>query len=235
MHILKRGRFTDRDKENGALPRLQQQKGSFTMAGYDFEKMKKKLAKYLDEDRYLHTMGVMYTCAALAMAHGYDLEAAQAAGLLHDCAKCIPNKKKLKMCSQSNIPITPFEEAHPFLLHAKLGAYVAGKKYDIRDSEILSSITWHTTGKPDMSVLEKIVYIADYIEPRRNKAPNLPQVRALAFRDLDECMYMILRDTLSYLGSNPKDIDSTTQEAFSYYNDLHTKKKQTAERSSSDE
>ena len=67
------------------------------MAGYDFEKMKKKLAKYLDEDRYLHTMGVMYTCAALAMAHGYDLEAAQAAGLLHDCAKCIPNKKKLKM------------------------------------------------------------------------------------------------------------------------------------------
>ena len=86
-----------------------------------------------------------------------------------------------------------------------------------------------------MSVLEKIVYIADYIEPRRDKAPNLSQVRALAFRDLDECMYMILRDTLSYLGSNPKDIDSTTQEAFSYYNDLHTKKKQTAERSSSDE
>lgn len=205
------------------------------MAGYDFEKMKKKLAKYLDEDRYLHTIGVMYTCAALAMAHGYDLEAAQAAGLLHDCAKCIPNKKKLKMCSQSNIPVTPFEETHPFLLHAKLGAYVAGKKYDIDNEEILSSITWHTTGKPDMSVLEKIVYIADYIEPRRDKAPNLKEVRALAFRDLDECMYVILRDTLSYLGENPKDIDSTTKDAFIYYHDLHTKRYQATERGLSDE
>lgn len=194
------------------------------MAEYDLEKMKKKLAKYLDEDRYLHTMGVMYTCAALAMAHGYDLQAAQTAGLLHDCAKCIPNKKKLKMCSQSSIPVTPFEEKHPFLLHAKLGAYVARKKYDIEDKEILSSITWHTTGKPNMSVLEKIVYIADYIEPRRDKAPNLTSVRALAFRDLDECMYMILRDTLSYLNENPKDIDSTTKDAFLYYEEIHIKK-----------
>ena len=201
----------------------------------DLHEIRKKIKKEMDKERYEHTKGVMYTAGCLAMAYEYPVEKAMLAGLLHDCAKCIPNKKKLKMCSQSNISVTPFEEAHPFLLHAKLGAYVAGKKYDIRDPEILSSITWHTTGKPDMSVLEKIVYIADYIEPRRDKAPNLPQVRALAFRDLDECMYMILRDTLSYLGSNPKDIDSTTQEAFSYYNDLHTKKKQTAERSSSDE
>lgn len=194
------------------------------MAEYDFEKMKKKLAKYLDEDRYLHTMGVMYTCAALAMAHGYDIKTAQAAGLLHDCAKCIPNKKKLKMCDQSGIPVTTFEAEHPFLLHAKLGAYVAKKKYDIEDEEILSSITWHTTGKPEMSVLEKIVYIADYIEPMRDKAPNLEPIRMLAFRDLDECMYEILKDTLSYLGENPKDIDSTTQDAFFYYEDLHMKK-----------
>lgn len=195
-----------------------------TMAEYDFEKMKKKLAKYLDEDRYLHTMGVMYTCAALAMAHGYDLEKAQAAGLLHDCAKCIPNKKKLKMCSQTDIPVTTFEIEHPFLLHAKLGAYVARKKYDIEDREILSAITYHTTGKINMSVLEKIVYIADYIEPLRDKAPHLEVIRKLAFQDLDECMYEILKDTLSYLGENPTDIDSTTQDAFFYYEEVHMKK-----------
>ena len=70
------------------------------MAEYDFPKMKKKLAKYLDEDRYEHTMGVMYTCACLAMVHGYDLQDAQCAGLLHDCAKCIPNPKKLKICAR---------------------------------------------------------------------------------------------------------------------------------------
>ena len=143
------------------------------MAEYDFIKMQKKLAKYLDEDRYEHTLGVMFTCAALAMVHDCDLITAQTAGLLHDCAKCIPNKKKLKMCSQHHISVSEFEQEHPFLLHAKLGAYVAKAKYDVTDENILSAITWHTTGKPEMTLLEKIVYIADYIEPKRDKAPNL--------------------------------------------------------------
>lgn len=192
------------------------------MAKYDFIKMQKKLVKYLDEDRFAHTLGVMYTCASLAMVHGYDLEDAQVAGLLHDCAKCIPNKKKLKLCSQHNISVTAFEEEHPFLLHAKLGAYIARKKYDITDEEILSSITYHTTGRREMSLLEKIVYIADYIEPMRNKAPNLDKIRKLAFQDLDECLYEILKDTLEYLDENPQNVDNTTKEAFSYYKELHT-------------
>ena len=194
------------------------------MAEYDFIKMQKKLAKYLDEDRYEHTLGVMFTCAALAMVHDCDLITAQTAGLLHDCAKCIPNKKKLKMCSQHHISVSEFEQEHPFLLHAKLGAYVAKAKYDVTDENILSAITWHTTGKPEMTLLEKIVYIADYIEPKRDKAPNLAIVRKLAFQDLDECMYKILGDTLAYLEENPKDIDNATKDAFLYYRDLHMKK-----------
>ena len=198
------------------------------MAKYDFIKMQKKLAKYLDEDRFAHTLGVMYTCASLAMVHGYDLEDAQVAGLLHDCAKCIPNKKKLKLCSQNNISVTAFEEEHPFLLHAKLGAYIARKKYDITDEEILSSITYHTTGRREMSLLEKIVYIADYIEPMRNKAPNLDKIRKLAFQDLDECLYEILKDTLEYLDENPQNVDNTTKEAFSYYKELHTNRNKEA-------
>ena len=198
------------------------------MAKYDFIKMQKKLAKYLDEDRFAHTLGVMYTCASLAMVHGYDLEDAQVAGLLHDCAKCIPNKKKLKLCGQHNISVTAFEEEHPFLLHAKLGAYIARKKYDITDKEILSSITYHTTGRREMSLLEKIVYIADYIEPMRNKAPNLDKIRKLAFQDLDECLYEILKDTLEYLDENPQNVDSTTKEAFSYYKELHTNRNKEA-------
>ena len=95
------------------------------MADYDFAKIEKKLSKYLDEDRFQHTMGVMYTSACLAMVHGYDIKDAQVAGLLHDCAKCIPNKKKLKMCSEHNIPVSDFEKEHPFLLHSRLGAYIA--------------------------------------------------------------------------------------------------------------
>lgn len=191
------------------------------MADYDFSKMKKKLAKYLDEDRFEHTMGVMYTCAALAMVHGVDLWDAQTAGLLHDCAKCIPNKKKLKMCQEHKVPVTDFEKEHPFLIHAKLGAYIAREKYDIQDENILSAITYHTTGKPAMTALEKIVYIADYIEPMRSKAPHLERIRRIAFQDLDECMYEILHDTLEYLEENPKDIDSATTDAFRYYKDVH--------------
>lgn len=196
------------------------------MAKYDLLKMQKKLVKYLDEDRFQHTMGVMYSAACLAMAHGYDIQDAQAAGLLHDCAKCIPNKKKIRLCEQHNIAITEFEKTHPFLIHAKLGAYIAEKKYNITDREILNAITWHTTGRPGMSMLEKIIYIADYIEPMRDKAPNLSRIRPLAFVDLDECMYEILRDTLDYLEENPKEIDETTREAFEYFDELHRNRQQ---------
>ena len=91
------------------------------MADYDFLKMEKKLAKYLDEERFAHTMGVMYTCASLSMVHGYSLYDAQAAGLLHDCAKCIPNKKKLKMCSQHKISISDFEKRPSVFAACKIG------------------------------------------------------------------------------------------------------------------
>lgn len=194
------------------------------MAEYNFIKIEKKLSKYLDEARFSHTLGVMYTCASLAMVHGYDLQAAQIAGLLHDSAKCIPNKKKLKICAQNDIPVTNFEREHPFLLHAKLGAYIAAEKYGVTDKEVLSAITYHTTAKPEMTLLEKIVYIADYIEPARDKAPHLTELRKLAFQDLDECIYEILKDTLLYLDKNPDDIDSTTKDAFDYYNDLHNRR-----------
>lgn len=127
------------------------------------------------------------------------------------------------MCSQHHISVSEFEQEHPFLLHAKLGAYVAKAKYDVTDENILSAITWHTTGKPEMTLLEKIVYIADYIEPKRDKAPNLAIVRKLAFQNLDECMYKILGDTLAYLEENPKDIDNATKDAL-YYRDLHMKR-----------
>lgn len=194
------------------------------MGKYDFMKLQKKLAKNLDAERFQHTLGVMFTCTSLAMCYGYDIEAAQIAGLLHDCAKCIPNQKKIKLCRDNKVTITDFEKKHPFLIHAKLGAFLAKSKYDVEDREVLSAITYHTTGRANMSLLEKIVYIADYIEPMRDKAPNLPAIRKLAFEDLDECIYEIMKDTLIYLEQNPKDIDETTKEAFLYYKEIHIQK-----------
>jgi len=183
----------------------------------DLQKSTKKLKKYLDEDRLWHTLGVMHTAAAMAMVYHEDMEKAQLAGLLHDCAKCIPSKKKIKLCNENHIPVSSFEKEHTFLLHGKVGAWIAEEKYGVKDREILEAITWHTTGKPEMSVLEKIIYIADYIEPARDKAPRLKEIRALAFQNLDRCMYEILKDSLEYLNTHPEDLDPTTEKAYDYY------------------
>ena len=159
------------------------------------------------------------------MCHGEDLVRAQVAGLLHDCAKCIPTGKKLKICKKNDIPLTRWEEENEALLHAKVGVYIAKKKYGIDDPAILNAIRYHTTGKADMTVLEKIVYIADYIEPGRYKAKNLPEVRHLAFQNLDETMYQILHDTILYLNGSTNTMDPSTIQAFEYYQKLHNERK----------
>ena len=183
----------------------------------NYADMKKKLKKAQDKERYEHTKGVMYTAGCLAMAHGYDVEKAMIAGLLHDCAKCIPNDEKISLCQENNILITAIEAENPFLLHAKLGAHLAEVDYAISDPEILHAIKVHTTGEPDMSTLDKIIYIADYIEPGRDKAPNLQKVREIAFQDLNVCMAHILRDTLIYLKSGKGTIDPATHITYEFY------------------
>lgn len=187
------------------------------MKHYDMKAYQKKIKHEMDDGRYQHTLGVMYTCAALAMRYDYDIQKAELAGLLHDCAKCIPNGKKLKLCEKHNIQMTETERRNPFLLHAKLGAFLAMDQYGVNDKEIISAILNHTTGKPNMSLLDKIVYVADYIEPRRNKAENLPEVRKLAFVDLDQALYKILSDTLKYLDKCSGEIDNMTVKAYEYY------------------
>lgn len=194
------------------------------MSKADLEKYNKRLKKFLDESRFYHTQGVRYTAVAMAMAHGIDLYKAELAGLLHDCAKNIPDEKKIKLCKKHDIPMTEIELQSPYLLHSKLGAYVARSKYDVDDEDVLEAICNHTTGKPNMSPLSQIIFIADYIEPRRDRAPNLSEVRRMAFLDLDECCYIILRDTLNYLKTKNAKIDTMTEEAYNFYNGIHCRK-----------
>ncbi|MCI8299030.1 MAG: HD domain-containing protein [Lachnospiraceae bacterium] len=179
--------------------------------------IEKKLKKELDKERYTHTIGVMYTAAALAMAHHADVEQAMYAGLLHDCAKCISNKKKLKLCKKYRIIVSESEKRCPFLLHAKLGAFHAEKIYGVKDPKILHAIQTHTTGEPGMNVLDKIIYIADYIEPNRKKAPNLDKIRSMAFADLDKTMLKILSDTLQYLRDKGGELDPMTRKTYEYF------------------
>ncbi|RKI92773.1 HD domain-containing protein [Parablautia intestinalis] len=183
----------------------------------DTRKIMKKMEKALDAKRYEHTLGVAYTASSLAMSNGINFEKAFVAGLLHDCAKCISNEKKLEICNKHNIEISEIERKNLCLLHAKVGSYIAAKQFCISDRDILNAILFHTTGRPGMSQLEKIIYIADYIEPGRKHAPNLPKVRKLAFQDLDEALLKILEDTLGYLGSVGGTIDPMTKRTYDYY------------------
>ncbi len=183
----------------------------------EIKKIRKKLEKELDGKRFEHTLGVAYTASALAMCHHVDTEKALLAGMLHDCAKCMSNDKKISVCEKHNIPISDLERQNPFLLHAKVGSYLAKKVYHINDEDILNAIASHTTGRPAMSQLEKIIYIADYIEPSRKQAPGLPAVRKQAFQDLDQALIQILRDTMRYLQDTNAPFDPMSKSTYDYY------------------
>lgn len=180
--------------------------------------LRKQMEKVQDEKRYEHTLGVAFTAASLAMRYGTDVKQAQVAGLLHDCAKCMTNEERMSICKKNKLEVTPVEKANPFLLHAKVGAFLAKEKYGIQDEEILSAVRFHTTGRPNMTLLEKIVFTADYIEPSRKTAPNLDEVRTLAFQNLDMALCKILSDTLDYLDTVDQEIDPMTKETYDYYN-----------------
>ncbi|GLB25800.1 hydrolase [Lacrimispora xylanolytica] len=183
------------------------------------------LKEKLSPQRYEHTISVSFICTALAMRYGADLEQSELAGLLHDCAKYYGDGNINKKCEKQNIFLTSDELKAPVVLHAKYGAWLAEHKYGIEDKEVLDAIRWHTTGRPDMSLLEKIVFTADYIEPRRDKAADLPIVRSVAFIDLDECVYIILKGTLEYLEGKGYFVDSMSVQAYDYYKKIHEMKK----------
>lgn len=187
-------------------------------------RIRRKVKTHLDKERYEHTLGVMYTASALAMRYEVDLEKAMIAGLLHDCAKCLSSDKKIKLCEKYKLSVSEVERENPGLLHAKLGAFLANKKYHIQDTDIIDSIANHTTGRPDMTKLDKIIYIADFIEPHRLEIPNLDYIRHLAFIDLDECLYTILTATLHYLNNKGVAIDDLTEQTYSYYKSKLAKK-----------
>ncbi len=187
--------------------------------------LRNELKGNLNPFRYEHTISVSFTSAALAMCYGVNLDKAELAGLLHDCAKHYRDEEIIKKCARESILLTDDERKAPAVLHAKYGAWLAEHKYKIKDDEIINAIRWHTTGRPKMSLLEKIVFTADYIEPRRDRAKDLSLVRPLAFKDLDECVYRILKGTLEYLEGKGNFVDSVSKQAYAYYKQVHDDKK----------
>ncbi len=187
--------------------------------------LKKELKSLLDKKRYEHSISVSYISVALAMRYDADIRKAEVAGLLHDCAKGLSDTVIFKKCEKYNITINEYERYNPSILHPKLGAYMTMDKFNIDDKEIISAILNHTTGNADMDLLDKIIFVADYIEPRRHKAANLNEIRKIAFLDIDEAVFMILRDTVSYLETTNKEIDTRSHSALEFYEKIHNQKK----------
>lgn len=196
----------------------------------EYNKIKEKLSKKLSVKRFDHTIGVSYTAAAMAMRYGLNVDRAAMSGLLHDCAKYMTDDELIEKCTKYGIECSETELRNGYLLHAKLGAYLSKEKYGIEDEEICSAVRYHTTGKPAMSVLEAIIFTADYIEPGRKVLPNFKLIRSMAFVDLDEAVYLILKNTLSYLNDekeaeqSQKEIDKHSVEAYKYYKKIHDEK-----------
>ena len=187
---------------------------------YNLEEVRVKVGKFQNSTRFEHTIGVMYTAASLAMCHREDIERSLLAGLLHDCAKGFTYDEQISLCKNYGIELSDGEKACPDLIHAKLGEYLAKTDYSVSEQAVLDAIRWHTTGRPNMTTLEKIIYIADYIEPNRNKAPNLAEIRHLAYQSIDECVLVISEATLGYLRARGGVIDKMTEETYLYYKEL---------------
>lgn len=177
--------------------------------------LRRQMKKVLKTERFDHTLGVAYTAASLAFLYDVDTDQALTAGMLHDCAKYVEHK--VEKCRKYKIPVTEAEEKEPSLLHAKLGAYLAEHQYHVNDQEVLNAIRYHTTGHPDMTRLEKIIFVADYIEPNRKMLPHLPEIRKMAYHNLDEAIVSILQDTLAYLEQSGKTTDPETQKTLCFY------------------
>lgn len=128
------------------------------------EEIDKYLKETLSEKRYFHTTGVMEEAGRLAEKYGADVKKAELAGLLHDCAKCMSNEELKEFIKKNIKDIDENELKNHKTLHAPVGAVIAKEKFQINDIEILSAIRWHTLGKVNMTLLEKIVFLADKIE-----------------------------------------------------------------------
>lgn len=158
-----------------------------------------KLFRALTAKRFAHTLGVAATARRLALIHGLDADRAEAAGLLHDCAKCLPLEDMQRIARDNRLTEDASLLDSGALLHAVAGEHLARTEYGVDDPAILSAIRRHTTGAPGMTKLDMAVWLADAIEPTREDYPGLAQLRELADISLERAILTSMESTLAYV------------------------------------
>ena len=185
--------------------------------------LRDKAYAMLSPKRVAHVVGCEAEAVTLANRWGEDPENAAEAGILHDITKKLVLSDQLILCRKYGIINDNAEEENVKLLHAKTGAALARDLFNISD-EVYDAIRWHTTGKPDMTLLEKIIYMADYIEPNRD-FDGVDKLRKLAYEDLDEAMALGLEMSLEDIKSYGQEPYYATADAYKWYSE-HTAQKQ---------
>ena len=176
------------------------------------EKIENDLKLILSEKRYVHSISVMNMAAELAEINNVDIKTAKIAGLLHDNAKEMTEEEMLEYVKENNIKINEFEKANIKILHGKIGADIAKKRYGVSE-QIAKAIEYHTTTNPQMDTLSKIIYISDKIElNRKSEDFNIEEERKIAKKNLDQAMLLIINNTTKYLIDNNKMIASESIE-----------------------
>lgn len=169
----------------------------------------------LEPERIAHVVGCESEAVMLAKTWGEDPDDAATAGILHDITKRFHGKEQLKLCEEYGIVLDAEQRRSPGVLHALTGAQLARERFHVSD-EIYGAIRWHTTGKPDMTRLERIIYLADFIEPTRD-FPGLEELRKIAYRDLNGAMALALSLSLGNLRRRGQEIVPETLEAYRWY------------------
>ena len=165
--------------------------------GLAFKDLKRESLALHKEGSIAHVLGCSKTARELALIHGADPDDAERAGILHDVTKALDGRDQLRLCDKYGIIISDFDRAHTKLLHSVTGAAVAERVFGENEA-VVQAIRWHTSGKADMTTLEKIIYVADYMEPNRD-FPGVEKLRKLAYTDLDAALLMGLKMTAEHL------------------------------------
>jgi len=179
-----------------------------------FEELKEQSLRLHKHKRKAHVVGCSETAKELALLHGADPVDAERAGILHDITKALTGDDQLRLCEEYGIIISDFEREHTKLLHAVTGAAVAQKLFGENEA-VCQAIRWHTSGRADMTTLEKIIYVADYMEPNRD-FPGVERLRELAHTDLDAALLMGLQMTQEHLKNQKAKIGRHSLEAIEF-------------------
>lgn len=182
---------------------------------WGLDDIKEYLKNNLKPARYGHTLGVVNTAIKLAEIYGEDINKAEMAALCHDVAKNMSDEELKKIIEEENISLSIDEENTRELWHSIVGPIISRKVFEIEDEEILNAMRWHTTGKENMTNLEKIIYLADLIEPSR-RFEGVDEIREVAYKDLDLAMLKALTHTTIYLLTKGCAVDINSVKARNY-------------------